>query len=100
MPPILKSVGKFFAAAPGAIRGHLNVNEAVRVAVVALLAGGGAWGVLAAELVHLPELVTPADAGVAAAAAALVSEAIRRFGHGAAPPANFPAPAAANRRVA
>lgn len=98
MPKVLSAVGKFFAAAPGAIRGHLNVQEAVRVAVVALLAGGGAWGVLAAELVHLPELVTPADAGMATAVAGLVVEAVRRFGHGA--PLPPPAPASANRRAA
>lgn len=86
MNSILSLVKRFFAAAPGAIRDHLNVAEVLRVAVAALLAGGGVYGVLFAELSHLPQIVTPADAAAAAAVLTAISEIARRLGHGTLPP--------------
>lgn len=82
---------RFFAAAPGAIKAHLNVDEIFRVAVAALLAGGGAYGVLFAELSHLPQIVTPADAAAASAVMTAIVEVSRRLGHGADLP-TLPAP--------
>lgn len=84
---ISRAIGRFIGQAPDSIKAHINVDEAVRIAITALLAGGGVYGVIFAELAHLPQLVTPADAAFATAVVTLISETIRRFGHGVALPA-------------
>ena len=85
-----RAVIGFLGAVPGAVRDHINVAEAVRIGVAAALAGGGVYGVLFAELARLPEIVTPADAATAAAVVTLISETLRRLGHGVPLPPNFP----------
>ena len=91
MKTFLALLSSFFAAAPGAIQAHLNVDEIFRIAVTALLAGGGVYGVLFAEVTHLPQIVKPADVSAATAVLAALSEIYRRLGHGAALP-TLPAP--------
>src|SRR4051812_8180585 len=95
MKASLASLGKyawaFFAAAPGAVRDHLNVDEMFRVAVAALLAGGGAHGGPVAQTAHLPQIVPPADASAATAVLAAFVEIYRRLNHGATLP-TLPAP--------
>lgn len=93
---LTRAVASFLGEVPGAIRNHVNVQELARVAVAALLAGGGAWGVAAAVATHLPQIVTPDDLVLATAAVTALSELRRRLGQGA-PVPTLPTPPAPSK---
>ena len=80
----MNKVLKFFAAAPGAIRGTVNVSELVRAGVVGVVTGGGVAGGIQAIAQDLPAIVVhSADLPLAAAALAFGVEVYRRLSHGA-----------------
>jgi hypothetical protein len=73
----------FFAEVPGAIKGHLNIVELIRIAVMALAAGGGIFGLLQAIELNVGQIFpAPADAGLASAVLTLLLEVLRRLGQG------------------
>lgn len=73
----------FFAAVPGAIKSHLNAEELVRIAVTALSAGGGVFGILEAVMRSVGLIFpAPSDAGLAAAILTMILESHRRLQHG------------------
>jgi hypothetical protein len=81
---VLDRVGRFFAAVPGSIQGHLNSEELVRVLVTGLSAGGGVLGLL--ELIRADVGVlfpAPNDAALASAVLTILIEIRRRLTHGA-----------------
>lgn len=76
-------VRDFFAEVPGSLKAHLNTQELVRIAVAALSAGGGAFGVLQALLVHAGTIFpAPLDAALAAFVLTTILETLRRLDHG------------------
>ena len=76
-------IRQFLGSVPGAIRGHLNALELIRVVVTALVAGGGVAGVLQALLAAVGTVfIGPGDAAVATTVITLVLEVVRRLGHG------------------
>lgn len=82
----LARLSVYLAAAPGAIKSHLNAQELVRITVAAVAAGGGVFGVLQAVVLNAGTIFpAPADAALAAAVLTLILEANRRLGHGEEP---------------
>jgi hypothetical protein len=67
---------------PGAIQSHLNVSELLRIALTALVMGGGSAAVLPALLGNLASFVNPLDVAMVTAWAAAFAETARRLGHG------------------
>lgn len=81
--PVVRHVAAFFGEVPGAVSGHLNVNELFRVVLVAVFAGGGTFEILNAVWGDLSTiLVDSRDAALASAAIAFAVEACRRFSQG------------------
>ena len=79
-------VVSFFSAVPGTIKSHLNTEELLRIAVTALTAGGGVFGLLEAVM-RSAGLIFPApsDAALAAAVLTMILESHRRLQHGSDP---------------
>src|SRR5262249_21177905 len=76
-------VSGFFAEVPGAIKGHLNIVEPIRIAVMALAAGGGIFGLLQAIELNVGQIFpAPADAGLASAVLTLLLDVPRRPAQG------------------
>jgi hypothetical protein len=76
-------IARFFAAAPGAIKNHLNTAELIRIAVTTLTAGGGIFSLLKAVEINAGQIFpSPADAGLATAVLTLILEVFRRLDHG------------------
>jgi cobalamin synthase len=83
MAALHRAVRQFFAAVPGSLRNHLNFEELARIAVTALTAGGGMFGVLEAVLRQAQAIFpAPADAALATALLTLILEVSRRLQHG------------------
>jgi hypothetical protein len=80
---VVAAILGFLGSVPGSVKGYLNVQELLRVAVAAAVAGGGAWGAAAAIVADLPQIMTPQDLGLATSAVMLLVEVLRRLGHGA-----------------
>jgi hypothetical protein len=78
---IASGITSFLAAAPGAIQGHLNTGELLRI-VGSSLVTGGASAVLPAILASVGQVVAPGDAALATGLATVVVEVYRRLGHG------------------
>lgn len=89
---VTNAILKFLGQVPTAVKDHINVQEAVRIAVAAVLAGGGAGGVAFALVSHLPDIVTAGDLTLATALVTVVVETLRRLGQGSAIPPNWPRP--------
>jgi hypothetical protein len=77
----------FFAAAPGAIQGHLNVAEIKRIALTTVMTSGAA-AIVPALLASVTTIVAPQDAALAAAVVTIGREVYRRLGHGTTLPAH------------
>jgi len=79
----IRKLCSFFAAVPGALRGHLNVEELARIAVTAVSAGGGIFGVLHAVAADAGVVFpAPPDAALAAALLTMILEGSRRLDQG------------------
>lgn len=82
------SLRSYFAGVPGALKDHLNSEELLRIAITALSAGSGIFGLLEAVLSRVGVVFpAPADAALAAALMTVILETRRRLGHGEPPPA-------------
>lgn len=76
-------VKAFFRAAPGAIRGHVNLDELCRILVLAVLAHQGVLAVLSGiDAGAATVFVNPQDAALYTAWLAAIVETVRRFHHG------------------
>lgn len=83
MTALHRAFQQFFAAVPGSLRDHLNFEELARIAITALTAGGGVFGLLEAVLSQAPAVFpAPADAALAAALLTLILDVCRRLQHG------------------
>jgi len=89
---VTNAILKFLGQVPTAVKDHINVQEAVRIAVAAALAGGGIGGVAIALVTQLPTIVTPGDLTLATALVTVFVETVRRFRQGVSLPANWPPP--------
>jgi hypothetical protein len=80
---LIRSIQVFWRAAEGSLKDHLNVQELTRIAVTALAAGGGVFGLLD-TIVHEAGVVfpSPGDAAVAAVVLTVILEGRRRLSHG------------------
>src|SRR4051794_28877150 len=67
---------------PKALAGHLNVQELLRIAVTAVVSGGGAAAILPAVLAHIDLVVAAPDVAVVTAGIAFLVEVVRRLQHG------------------
>lgn len=79
---IIRSILSFLGTAPDALKGHLNVNELVRIVVTTGLATGSAYEVFKALAGSIDTWVAPGDVGLATAVCVLVLEVWRRLGQG------------------
>ena len=74
---------RYFAAAPGSIENHLNVEELKRTGLAALAAGGGLFGLLQGVVMLAGGLFpAPVDAALATLVFTLICEAGRRLRQG------------------
>jgi hypothetical protein len=81
---------RVFEAVPGSLKAHLNVEELARIAVTALAAGGGVFGVLQAVVQSAGTIFpAPADASLAVSVLTTILEVHRRLGHGRAAAPNI-----------
>jgi hypothetical protein len=80
------SVRDFFAAVPGSLKNHLNVDELARITMTAVTAGSGVFAILE-TLLHSAGVVFPApsDAALAAIVLTIILEAHRRLAQGSEP---------------
>lgn len=90
---VLAYLSGFFAAAPKAVRNHLNLDELARIVVTAVMGGATAYEVLGALARNIPAWVAPADVALATGIALTLVEVARRLGHGPeVPPPTAPPP--------
>jgi hypothetical protein len=77
------AIQHFFSEVPGSLKDHLNTTELIRIAVAALTAGGGVFGLLQAIETNVGLIFpSPADTALASAILTLLLETMRRLGHG------------------
>ena len=79
---IIRSILSFLGTAPDALKGHLNVNELVRIVVTTGLATGSAYEVFKALAGSIDTWVAPGDVGLVTAVCVLVIEVWRRLRQG------------------
>lgn len=73
----------YLGEVPNSLKGHLNKEELVRVAVTSLTAGGGICGLLEAIVLSVGLIFpAPTDAALAGAILAGILEVLRRLEHG------------------
>jgi hypothetical protein len=80
---IFRRIRDFFTAVEGSLKNHLNIEELARIALTALAAGGGVFGLLEA-LMKQAGVVFPSasDAALAAIVMTVILEGHRRLGQG------------------
>lgn len=82
MRAFLRRIVAWFGPVRDSVSGHLNVEELVRVVVVALAATGTVTGIKAEVTGHLSTILAPADLPLGTALFALIFETLRRLAHG------------------
>jgi hypothetical protein len=79
----MNAIKAFLAEVPGAIRGTINIDEACRIVVLAVMAHQGVEGVLATVQANAGTVfIRPADAALYSALFTAGFEVLRRFHHG------------------
>lgn len=85
MKRLIRAARYVFGEVRGHLKGHLNLQELVKVVLIALAHGATVHAVLSAIAGDLGNIVAPADLSVAVATLTLIAEIRRRLGEGADP---------------
>jgi hypothetical protein len=77
------AICRFWAAAPGSIKHHLNTEELARITITSLTAGGGLFGLIEALTLNVGSIFPASgDAALATVLLTMLLEAHRRLGQG------------------